>query len=289
MSDEVLHACPRCGRSGFTTAGLRHHRCRAVSDAADLPAVAPKRPPFPVAVAGTWDGARKWRDASVAMERGKLFCQVMLGFELVALRATIGLQQGGDHKTAEGRSKSQTGTLIWDEALERELGLSRTSAYRMMEMAEAAKPRLKKLPGLRDFDPTAQPVASLPAPQQEALTTAVKKLTDGTTQVEFMRELGLAKFPQGGGATGRAKGEGGRKKLTPSEEAEIMRTLARDDWRALEGNLLGAYRSKFCFLSDPEVTAQVAALETALEARKAWLKAKPEARDAREIEARFDA
>lgn len=193
MSDEVLHTCPRCGRSGFTTAGLRHHRCRAVSDAADLPAVAPKLPPFPVAVAGTWDGARKWRDASVAMERGKLFCQVMLGFELVALRATIGLQQGGDHKTAEGRSKSQSGTLIWDEALERELGLSRTTAYRLMEMAEAARPRLKKTPELRDFDPTAQPVALLPAPQQEALESAVKKLTDGSTQARFMRDLGIAK------------------------------------------------------------------------------------------------
>lgn len=281
---EPLFNCPDCGRENFTERGLKAHRCHPTADGADLPVVAPKMPNLPVAVTGTWDGARKWRDAAVAMEQGKLFCQVMLGFELLALRAMT----PDEHGKRTDLTSSQAGTK-WVELIDKELGLSRTSAYRMMEMAEAAKPRLKKLPGLRDFDPTAQPVASLPAPQQEALTTAVKKLTDGTTQVEFMRELGLAKFPQGGGATGRAKGEGGRKKLTPSEEAEIMRTLARDDWRALEGNLLGAYRSKFCFLSDPEVTAQVAALETALEARKAWLKAKPEARDAREIEARFDA
>lgn len=286
---ETLHDCPNCGRGKFTDKGLRAHRCRPAVAEAGLPTVAPKLPQFPVTVTGTWDGARRWRDGATAMEKGKLFCQVMLGFELVALRASIGLRNGGDRKTEDGKSHSQAGNVIWAQALESELGLSKTTAYRLIEMAEAAKPRLKKTPALRDFDPTTQPVASLPAPQQEALESAVKKLTDGSTQVEFMRELGLAKIAQGGGAKGRAKGEGGRKKLSPSEEAELLREIARDDWHALEGNLLGAYRSKFCFLSDPEVNAQVAALEKALEARKAWLKTKPEARDAQVIETRFDA
>ncbi|MCW5560096.1 MAG: hypothetical protein KIT22_19945 [Verrucomicrobiae bacterium] len=287
MSEE-LHTCPQCGRDKFTVAGLARHRCRPAVEATgaeNLPVAAPKIPKLPVSVTGTWDGARRWRDAAVAMERGKLFCQVMLGFELLCLREAH--SQPGTRTDLE--TSGQTGRRLFGEIVEKELGVADRTARRLMEMAEAAKPRLKKLPGLRDFDPTVKPVAELPAPQQQALESAVKKLTDGTTQVEFMRDLGIAKLPQGAAAAGRAKGEGGRKKLSPSEEVEILQSLAREDWRAIEDRLLGTYREKFTLLSDPEVTAQIAALERALEARKAWLKTKPEARDAQEIAARFAA
>lgn len=106
---------------------------------------------------------------------------------MVALRAQVNACHG------KSRELSQSGKVGWVEILESELGLSHTTAYRLMEMAEAARPRLKKTPELRDFDPTAQPVALLPAPQQEALESAVKKLTDGSTQARFMRDLGIAK------------------------------------------------------------------------------------------------
>lgn len=284
---ETLKTCPKCGRTNFTPAGLKSHKCRPAGPGEPggppmVPALVAK---LPVAgITGTWDGARKWRDAAVRMEQGKLFCQVMLGFELLALRATLGVEHGKKTDSSQiGKSSDN-----WVDLIEQELGLSRTSAYRMMEMAEAAKVRLKKLPELRDFDPTTQAVAALPEKQQSALTTAVKKLTDGTTQVDFMRDLGIAKLPQGGGATGRAKGDTRRPEpLTLTAQAELLRAVAEDDWRHLEDLLLRGYRAKFTLLNDTQVTAQVAALEAALSARQAWLKTPPERRDPHATDAEF--
>jgi hypothetical protein len=243
-------------------------------------------PGSPAAI-GTWDGARKWITAATRFEQCKLFCQVMLGFELMALRKTHGIEPGGDRKSASFKANSHDGNLIaWEDVLVRETGLAQSTAYRFMDMAKAAAPRLKKLAALKDFVPGAQPIAALPAPQQEALETAVKKLTDGHTQKEFGESLGLWKKPQGSGATGRKPGEGGRKKLSLSEQAELLKLQAIEDWKALEKSHT-AYRHKFTVLTDLEVTAQIAALEKALTARKTWLKQPLNARDPKAIEALF--
>ncbi len=231
---------------------------------------------MPVAITGTWDGARRWRDAAVMMEEGKLFCQVMLGFELIALRASLNVTRGSSTDV----SKVSTSGYNWTDLVEKELGIAHSTAYRMMEMAEAAKGRLKKLPELRDFDPTAVAVSALPAEKLGALKTAVKKITDGQTQVSFSRDLGIAKLPQGSGATGRAKGEGGPgPKPTATEQAELMIQRAREDWLSVEQDLLGGYKELFTLLPDTEVDAQIAALTKALDARRLWMRTPAEKRD----------
>lgn len=235
---------------------------------------------LPVAgITGTWDGARKWRDGAKMMEQGKLFCQVMLGLELITLRAALPNESG----KRSDLTSSQLGTR-WEELLDKELELSRSSAYRMMEMAEEAKKRLKKLPELKDFDPTTTAFAELPEKQAEALTSAVKKLTDGSTQTEFMREMGLAKNP--GAGAGRKAGDGGNAPKSIGTQADIAKALAADDWRHLDGLLL-TYRAKFTLLDDMAVTAQVAALEQALNARKQWLNTAAEKRDAKAADEAF--
>lgn len=235
----------------------------------------------PAVVAGTWDSARRWRDAATSMERAKLFCQVMLGFELRALRCSLAKSHGGDRKTAHARDEAASAATTWGDALIRELGISERTAFNLMAMADAAAPRLRKLPLLRDFDPAALPPTALPADTKAALEKAVHKLTDGLTQVEFMRELGLVKLPQGSGATGRSKGCGVRPRMTPTEEMDILRQIAEEDWRAIESRLLESYRSKFKALPDPQVEGQLAALEQAVKARKEWLRTPTEKRDNR--------
>lgn len=238
----------------------------------------------PELVSGTWDGARRWRDAAVRMEQGKLFCQVMLGFELLALRNTLNVEHGKKTDCSQIGNSADN----WVELLEKELRLSRTSAYRMMEMADAAKPRLKKLPELAGFDPCAQAIADLPEPAQAALLTAVRKLTDGATQVEFMREVGLAKLAPGAGATGRKPGEGGRPPAgTIAEQAALAQRVARADLTAIACALEG-FADKFTLLDDGDCRALESVCERHLKAVRQWLAQPAADRDPHTVAKLFD-
>ena len=247
----------------------------------------------PVVIAGTWDGARHWLNTAKMFEQGKLFAQVMAGFEIIALQKEHGVKHGGD------RSSSQNGNLKpdFESILKKETGLSQSTAYRFMSMAKAAAPRLKKLPALRGFDPTANALSALTAPQAAAMATAVRKLTDGKTQQEFGEQLGLWKKPQGSGATGRPlsgtnDGEDDQegdaepveegKKLTLAEEVELRKRQATLDWNAIAKGLQ-AYQDKFVLLADLDIDAQIAALEQALKARREWLKNPVGKRDAKAV------
>ena len=252
----------------------------------------------PVVIAGTWDGARHWLNTAKMFEQGKLFAQVMAGFEIIALQKAHGVVHGNNQH--EGRT-SQNGksTPDFESILKKETGLSQSTAYRFMSMAKAAAPRLKKLPALRGFDPAAAALSAMTAPQAAAMATAVKKLTDGQTQQEFGEQLGLWKKPQGSGATGRAvltasgpQGEDDQegdaepveegKKLTIAQEAELRKQQAAQNWAALDKGLT-AYADKFILLPDTDVEAQIAVLEQALKARREWLKNAVGKRDAKAV------
>jgi hypothetical protein len=237
------------------------------------PAQLVKVPKLPVGlvVAGSWDGARKWRDAAKQLEQGKLFAQVMLGFELLTLKAVHSQQGKRTDVTGAG------GVKLWRKLVDEELGFSEDTARRLTLMAEAATPRLKKVPELATFDPSTQSVSALAPEVQEALAGVVRKLTDGATQADFMLEMGLVKGPSNKG--GRGKGGDGRKALSISEQADALLESARKDWAEIEELLLAGYIDKFLMLPDPEIEAQVGALEKALKARRAYLAKRPEHRD----------
>ena len=250
----------------------------------------------PVVIAGTWDGARHWLNTAKMFEQGKLFAQVMAGFEIIALQKAHGVVHGNNQH--EGRT-SQNGksTPDFESILKKETGLSQSTAYRFMSMAKAAAPRLKKLPALRGFDPTANALSALTAPQAAAMATAVRKLTDGKTQQEFGEQLGLWKKKQWSTAASTPKAdttegdteaeaepaEGGpdavSKKLTIAQEAELRKQQAAQNWAALDKGLT-AYADKFILLPDTDVEAQIAVLEQALKARREWLKNAVGKRDA---------
>jgi len=216
-----------------------------------------------VVITATWDGVRHWLNAAKMFEQGKLFSQVMTGFELLALKKAHGVINGNNQH--EGRvSQNGKPTDDWETILQKEAGLAQTTAYRYMDMAKAAAPRLKKLPALKNFDPFSQPMSLLAEPQREALTTAVKKLTDGKSQADFFEEL----YKQGGGNPNPKDG-GERKPLNTAEQADAAFKIAMENsgWM---GKAVTASNKDFFLTAkdnDLEVDAQIAVLEFALKLR----------------------
>jgi hypothetical protein len=243
-----------------------------------------------LAVAGTWEAARHWIHGAATAEKLKVFCQVMCGFELKALKKAHGVFNGANQHQGrvshDGKPTSESESVeeSWQRILGRETGLSPSSAYRFEDMAAAALPRLRKIPALKDFDPSAQSISALPAPTVEALSKAVHKLTDGQTQKEFGESLGLWKTP--GAGAGRKPGDGGRRKLSLSEQAEARKELATAHWQSAE-HALYSEPAGFVLLSDMDIEIQIGRLDRASAARKAWLKQPLNRRDAKAIEAMF--
>lgn len=236
-------------------------------------------------IQGTWDGARHWLDAARRFQQCTLWAQVMLGFELIAIRDSIPTRQGKRKDLKDNDLTSCQNGTKFDEVIEKELGLSVRTAYRFMEMAHGLQPRLKKIQGLDSIDIEGTPISKMPEEVQEALSNAVRKATDGKSQMDFCLDLGIYKVPQGSGATGRQKGaqktddeEAHPTKPTLSEQADIFLQVARADWEQVALGLDG-YCDKFTVLTDMEVTAQISQLEQLLKARKAWLEQPVGSRD----------
>lgn len=149
----------------------------------------------PDALAQRWDAARRYVEAASLFQKASLAAQVMAGFELTALHKAYDMRPGKRSDLYHDDRGS------WKEAISKHLGVSEMTAWRWMEMAKAAKPRLAK-GDLQLGEILGKHPAALTAVEQELLTKAVHKITDGRTQLEFMLELGVAKTPQGAGAKG---------------------------------------------------------------------------------------
>jgi hypothetical protein len=226
-------------------------------------------------------------DHAKYMHEAALYCQVMLGLELLALRES--------HPETRGRKPKReivaaTATISFVDLIKKETGLSQCQGYQIIRMAEAAIPRLKKAAGLRDFNPTAQGVALLPEGQRAALSAAVRKLTDGLTQTDFLIALGLAKAPGGAGAKGGNLG-GKKADLTADEEAAAHAKLGL---MAYHDGVTGLRNVgiRFTLLPDEAVMGQVADLEALLpvliSARKTWLRQPKDRRDPTSIQPILD-
>jgi hypothetical protein len=227
-------------------------------------------------VVGTVESLKHWLSAASRFEQGKLFSQVMAGLELKALWKAAGLKHGGDRKGPN----SQIGNLIGHEDICTAAGISKTQAYRLMEMADAALPRLKKLPELAGLDLLAMPISSLTDSTAAALETAVRKLTDGKNQQDFFGELGLYKRPAGSKGGAREAGPG--KELSEDARKELLIQSARDDFNSIEVTLVTS-GAAFTLLDDREVMAQIHVLQGAIEARNRWLRTPKGRRDANAV------
>ncbi|MEN6533053.1 MAG: hypothetical protein ABFD89_05280 [Bryobacteraceae bacterium] len=233
---------------------------------------------------GDITSAKKWLDGAARCEAAKVFCQVMAGFELAILWKQAGIQNGGDHTSAEARAVSRDGKLLTHDQICELVGESKSQVYRYLAMARVCATRLKRMPELGDFNPLTTPIAQLPQAKADALQSVVHKLTDGYTQKEFGEKHGLWKKPSG---NPNAKGSGQPdKKLTTEEEAALLREMAMTASGCM-GKAIAASNKNFFLLThvnDLEVNAQVAILDHALKLRRAWLALPKAKRDPAAIE-----
>ena len=224
----------------------------------------------------SWDRAREFIQVSSKFEQCKLYAQAMCGMELRSLQKREGMTAGGVRKASDDVK------LSFADVVKLELGISYGHARRLMEMGDALRKRFKKLPGLKDFEVRTLSIGDLDVDASKTLDNAVRKITDGRTQFDLLKELGVYKAAKsvGGGAR-----EASSKSTTGPEAAlALQRQLADADWAHIE-KLLRAYATKFLVLDDPACQAQLSVLESHLGFRKRWL-AKPRAeRNPEEIDA----
>jgi len=222
-----------------------------------------------------WQKVRRYAEHAALFQRASLACQIMAGFELIALRDAT-KRQGMRTDTSSGSRKKLPGEGFLAE-VEKLGGISRSTAYEWMEMAKVAKPRLAKgdldLAAILEKNP-----GSLSPAEQELLKKAVHKISDGRKQMEFLLECGAIKAPQGSAAKGgklapalpAGDAPEGASDLPPGAEPDGWEARARslntlvvealgDGWhnechearrKELAGNLLDLYRAVAATLGD---------------------------------------
>lgn len=146
----------------------------------------------------SWDRARDILSGIKLALRLSIAGQVMLGMELQDLKKALGFVNGRNQHAQAGQPQK-----TWAEHVKEELGISRPTADRMIDMWEAAKPRLKKLGGAPLMLGILEtPPAALDAIQRQSLEAAVAKITDGETQKSLLEELKLVKLHDTSGIGG---------------------------------------------------------------------------------------
>jgi hypothetical protein len=118
--------------------------------------------------------------------------QIALGIELTHLKNELGFSHGGDRKSSPNDGGLK---LTWSAWLKQELGIGEETARRFMMMAEAIRPKLKKLGGKEMLAILSKPTAQVTDADRDSIMALVVKCTDAQTQAEFLKEIGFCKAP----------------------------------------------------------------------------------------------
>jgi hypothetical protein len=238
----------------------------------------------------TWDTVKFWADTAAKLGHAFTAAQVMAGFALIELRKAHGNQgkrtdivpidaskmSDKDFKKVLDKvaptdgpatSPSNLEKLNWPDAVKKHAGVSDETARTWIKMAEGVRAKWKKLAPQEQLKQLMSvPPGDWTEKETKLVCESVQKATDGMSQTEFLRELGIAKKAPG---NLNAKG-GSKKKLSMSEEVELRKRQAAAQWDAIS-RMLDAYRDKFVLLSDADVLAQMDVLELALRGRRKWV------------------
>lgn len=262
-------------------------------------------PPVPEAVRGpgrpreypeirieaSWDAVKRYSDAAAKLSRATTALQVMAGFELMEIKARYhqpgrrtDLAATSTHRASrlngsvdsEPLKGQQERPIGFQEACQLYVGISHDTARRWISMAEAVKPRLKKLPGLGHLiaQILERPIAELSADDSRLLEQAVHKVADGRTQTDFLIELGIVKNP---GNPNPGGGPGGSKPRGLPDDETILKA-AREDWVATYRLLFR--NPSFTTLPSHEIEATIDMLDRHVKARKLWLRTPAHERNA---------
>lgn len=200
---ETLHTCPGCKRSGFTTKGLKAHRCKApkaeaievevMPPAGQLIETAPSALTSPIArqiatINEHWRASEHHYQQSCAH-------LIMAGHQLLDLKKQTKHGEWGKLFGGEGKLKHEF-----------QFGFSQQWAARLMEMAKASKNHLPELAAL----PFEQPLGEWKEDHLQTLRSAVSKKADGETFQQLAFEWGVSKkrhIPKNPATAAKEKGE----------------------------------------------------------------------------------
>jgi hypothetical protein len=237
----------------------------------------------------TWEAAKYWADLASKFQHASVAAQVMAGFVLNELHKAHGIKPGArtdlNLPTELGGSEAPKS---WPDLVKDQAGVSDETARKWMGMADGVKKKWKKLaPQDRLKELMAVSPSAWTDKDMKLVCDSLHKVTDGKSQLDFMRELGLAKKPPGNpNATG-----GTARKLTTAELSAQARAQALEDSGRL-GAVLKSSNANFFLLTevnDLELDAQISVLEFALHLRRLWAKTPKVKRDAKVIESLIQA
>ena len=163
-----------------------------------------------------FDSARQFLEAAHLHTAAAAAFMVLLGVELKRLRVQFRPRRGGDRRLQYQSFNAET-LISWEDRIQSELGISKTTAWRFEAMAEAAKKRIAEL---NADELLTTPICQLTEPRRAAILQAVHKVTDGQTAQQLMLDWGIAKKPQGSGCVGGNKN--GRPSNLSAEEIALQ-------------------------------------------------------------------
>lgn len=154
----------------------------------------------------------RWKQAEEGLEHCAIYSRVMQGMVLAELRKLI--QRPGSRTDLTSPKLSER--LNWADYVKKGWGFSDDKARMLIQLGEAAKPRLRKLAENAQAGLGAildKPLSQLSEPELASLKAVTHKLTDGKTNRMIQEELGLFK-----GDAAKKKG-GNQRKAEDSAEA----------------------------------------------------------------------
>ena len=237
----------------------------------------------------TWDTVKYWADLSSKFQHASVAAQVMAGFALNELHKRHAIKPGArTDLNLPNDSGGSEAPKSWPDLVKEQAGISDDTARNWMHMAEGVKAKWKKLaPQDRLKALMAVSPSQWSEKDMKLVCDSLHKVTDGKSQLDFMRELGLAKKPQGNpNATG-----GTARKLTTAEAATKAKEQALEDSGRM-GHAVKNSNANFFLLTEVnnmELDAQISVLEFALKLRRLWAKTPKAKRDAKTIEAMIQA
>lgn len=250
---EELHACPDCGQAGFTAKGLKAHRGNKTCQSRALDAAKPMK---------EFDTARRHVESIRELGRRAAHTSILLGHELLRLKAELGIKRGGDMKSG---SKPQTAVLIpWQQLVEQQTGLSIDTCDRCMQLAQAAK---KHIPLLTANDVMKTPFSALPQARQTEVIRTLEKAADGQSMTQLMFQFGAWKEKKKAAPPKATKETAKKRTNNAADEAlqvENLRTAAKE----MVDNL-GTYLAAFGECKQVLDLDELAAWENAADAIKA--------------------
>lgn len=185
---ETLHTCPGCQTAGFTSKGLKAHRCKGINRQTGLALEGESTNP-------DWSRARALAEGIKHHFRLSLAGQILLGHELQTLKQELGFCGSGrraEEKAHDAPFKSLSRT--WDQWTKAELGIGHDTANRLIETYEAAKSKIKKLGGnTLVLTLLETPPAKLHQEDRSILSSMVDKLEWGDSQKALLEEFRLVK------------------------------------------------------------------------------------------------